>query len=436
MTETKYLIIGNSTAAVHAVEAIRETDQKSSLYLVSDEVSHTYSRPLISYYLGNKVEEEKLFYRPPFFYDLHKVQTFLGEKAVRLDTSARQVTLDDQTDIRFEKLLLATGGAPFVPEIPGLDLPGVFTFTTLDDAQKVKSYIAGNQVKRAVVVGGGLIGLKVTEALLALGIRVTILELADRVLSATFDRTASRIIERALKGIGCTCLTGSTVKEIREGKEKRVGSVTLRDESRVDCDLVIMAIGVKPRVDLTQGTDIKINRGILVDEYLQTNVDGIYAAGDVVESYDLLACVTRPIAILPSAARQGRIAGTNMAGGKKVYEGNMAMNSVELAGVPTISVGLTDPSALADTDRRNGMEVIQEYHEKSSVYKKIVLEDNKIVGIILVGKIDRAGIYTGLIKDKIDIASFRENLLKDDFGLLSLPKEYRKHMVTGQGIEI
>jgi len=436
MIETKYLIIGNSTAGVNAVEAIREGDRKSSLYLVSDESSHTYSRPLISYYLGNKVEEDRLFYRPPFFYDLHKVQVFLGEKVVRLDTSAMQATLDDETEIQFEKLLLATGGTPFVPDIPGRDLPGVFTFTTLDDAQKVKKFITGNQVQRAVVVGGGLIGLKVTEALLALGIRVTILELADRILSATFDRTASRIIERALKGIGCTCLTGSTVKEIREGKENRVGSVILRDASRVDCDLVVMAIGVKPRVDLAQGTDIRINRGILVDEYLMTSVDGIYAAGDVVEGYDLLACVTRPIAILPSAARQGRIAGINMAGGKKVYEGNIAMNSVELAGIPTISVGLTDPSALADTERRNGMEIIQEYHEKSSTYKKIVLEDNKIVGIILVGKIDRAGIYTGLIKDRVDISSFRENLLKDDFGLLSLPKEYRKHMVTDQGIEI
>ncbi|MEW5803272.1 MAG: FAD-dependent oxidoreductase [bacterium] len=436
MIKTKYLIIGNSTAAINAVEAIRERDQKSILHLVSDESCHTYSRPLISYYLGNKVGEDKLSYRPPSFYDLHNVQELLGEKAVRLELPAREVILEDQTSIQFEKLLLATGGTPFVPDTPGQDLSGVFTFTTLDDALKVKNFIAEHKVKKAVVVGGGLIGLKVTEALLALDIQVTIVELADRILSATFDRTASRVIERALKGIGCTCLTGNTVNEIREGQEGRVGSVILRDNAVVDCELVIMAIGVRPRVDLVKGTDIKINRGILVDEYLQTSVEGIYAAGDVVEGYDLLAHVTRPIAILPNAARQGKIAGTNMAGEKRAYEGTMAMNSVELAGIPTISVGLTDPSALADAERRNGMEVVQEYSEKDSIYKKIILEDNRIVGIILVGRIDRAGIYTGLIKDKVDISSFRGHLLKDDFGLLSLPREYRKHMVTGQGIEI
>ncbi|MEW6381226.1 MAG: FAD-dependent oxidoreductase [bacterium] len=436
MTKTKYLIIGNSTAAVNAVEAIREKDRLGSLCLVSDEPCHTYSRPLISYYLGNKVEEEQLFYRPSSFYYLNKVQAFLGDKVVSLDCANKQVVLDDRTGIQYEKLLLATGGAPFVPEMPGQNLSGVFTFTTLDDAQQVKKFIASHQVKKAVVVGGGLIGLKVTEALLALDIQVTIVELADRILSATFDRTASRIIERALKGIGCACLTNSTVKEIREGEPGRVGSVVLKDGTQVDCQLVIVAIGVRPRVDLAREAGISVNRGILVDEHLKTSVDDIYAAGDAVEAYDLIAQAARPIAILPTAARQGKIAGYNMAGAPKAYEGGIPMNSVELAGVPTISVGLTDPSTLADGERRNGMEVIQDYREKDSVYKKIVLEDNRIVGIILVNKIDRAGIYTGLIKDKIDIASFREYLLKDDFGLLSLPREYRKHMVTGQGIEI
>lgn len=459
MTKTTYLIIGNSTAAVNAVEAIREKDKQGSLALISDEPCHTYSRPLISYYLGNKVDEDRLFYRSSSFYDLHGVQTFLGKKAVRLDPAAKKITLDDQTEVQFEKLLLATGGTPFVPEIPGCRLPGVFTFTTLDDAHRVKKFIDAHQVKKAVVVGGGLIGLKVTEALLALKIQVTIVELADRVLSATFDRTASGIIERALQKIGCSTITGNTVEEIQEkeiqadqtegiqaddiqaegiqaDEEKGVGSVVLKDNTRVDCDLVIMAIGVRPRLDLVRETGMKLNRGILVDEYLKTSLDDIYAAGDVIETYDLMANVHRPIAILPNAARQGKIAGYNMAGAGKTYRGCLAMNSVELAGIPTISVGLTDPSVLADAERQSGMEIIQECDEKNSVYKKIVLEDNKIVGVILIGKIDRSGIYTGLIKDGIDMSSFRSHLLKDDFGLLSLPREYRTHMVTGQGIEV
>jgi len=437
MVKTKYLIIGNSIAAVNAVEAIREIDRHGSLCLVSDEPYHTYSRPLISYYLGNKVEEEALSYRPDHFYDLNKVQAFLGDKVVSLNCREKQVVLEDKTYIQFEKLLLATGGSAIMPQMPGQNLAGVFTFTTLDDAQRVKKFIATHQVKKAVVIGGGLIGLKVTEALVALNIQVTIIELADRILSATFDRTASRIIERALKGIGCACLTNSTVKEIRQGEEEgRVGSVVLKDESQIECQMVIVAVGVRPRVDLAREAGISLGRGILVDEYLKTSAEDIYAAGDAVEAYDLIAKMPRPVAILPTAAKQGRIAGYNMAGGRKVYEGSIPMNSVELAGIPTISVGLTDPAMLADVDRRNSLEIIQDYRERESIYKKIVLEDNRIVGVILINKIDRAGIYTGLIKDRVDVAYFREYLLKDDFGLLSLPREYRKHMVIGQGIEI
>ena len=150
-----------------------------------------------------------------------------------------------------------------------------------------------------------------------------------------------------------------------------------------------------------------------------------------------MADILRPIAILPNAARQGKIAGLNMAGEKKEYRGGLAMNSVELAGVPTISVGLTDPSQLTgDTERHKEIEVLQYDQERDSLYKKIVLERNRIIGIILIGKIDRAGIYTGLIKDKVDITMFKDCLLRDDFGLLSLPREYRKHLVTGHGIEV
>ena len=436
MIKTTYLIIGNSTAAIHAVEGIREIDQKGGLALVSDESCHTYSRPLITYFLGNKVDEEKMTYRGNSFYKDYHIRAFLGKKVLHLDPEAKEVPLDDKTTIQFEKLLLATGGAPFVPPIPGNDLKGVFTFTTLNDAHKVKDFISLHKTKKAIVLGGGLIGLKVTEALLALNIQVTIVELADRILSATFDQTASKIIEGALKNIGCSTMTSNTVEKILEGKEGRVGGVLLKDGTRIDCNLVFMAIGVRPRMELAQEAKLEVNRGILVNEYMQTIRPDIYAAGDVIEAYDLMANVRRPIAILPNASRQGKIAGVNMAGGKKKYLGGLAMNSVELAGIPTISVGLNDPSTLGDDQRKKTIEVLRDYQEENSVYKKVVLEKNRIIGMIAIGRIDRAGIYTGLIKERVDVTPFKDHLLKDDFGLLSLPSEYRKHLVTGQGIEV
>ncbi len=436
MLNAKYVIIGNSIAAIHAVEAIRERDTQGSMILISDEECHVYSRPLISYYLGEKVTEDRMAYRPASFYADHNVKAILGQRAVSLDTHSKTVKLEDQTQVRFEKLLLTTGGSPFAPDIPGRDLQGIFSFTTIEDANCLKEFIKNNKPKRAVILGGGLIGLKATEALIALNIQVTIVELADRILSATFDLTASRIIEKALNVVGCSIITGNTVKEFIEGQDGRVGTVVLKDNSRIECDLVIIAIGVRPRVDLVKGTDIKVNRGILVDRFLRTSVKDIYAAGDVVECFDFIMNTNRPVAILPNASRQGRIAGHNMAGGEKAYEGCLAMNSVELAGIPTISVGLTDPSLLSNIKREKTIEVLQELREEKATYKKVIIEGNRIVGVILIGNIDRAGIYTGLIKDKVDISSFKDHLLKDDFGLLSLPKEYRKHLVTGQGIEV
>ncbi|MGA1790409.1 MAG: NAD(P)/FAD-dependent oxidoreductase [bacterium] len=436
MISAKYLIIGNSIAAINAIEGIREMDRKGSIILISDEPSHVYSRPLISYYLAERIHEDSMSYRTLSFYDDHQVRTYLGRRAVGLNASDKRVILDDQTEIGFEKLLLATGGVPFIPEIQGSSLQGVFTFTTLEDAKNLKEFIKLHKVRRAVVLGGGLIGLKAAEALISLKIQTIIIELADRLLSATFDQTASMIIEHALNHIGCAIMKQNTVKAFIEGKDGRIGSVLLEDDSRILCDLVIIAIGVQPRIDFVQGTGIEINKGILVDDSLQTSVKSIYAAGDVVECYDYIINKNRPMAILPNASRQGRIAGHNMAGGKREYKGSLAMNSIEIAHIPTVSVGLTDPTLITDPERQKRIEVLQYVREKENIYQKIIIEGNRIIGVILIGKIDRAGIYTGLIKDKTDISSVKDHLLKEDFGLLSLPKAYRKHLVTGQGIEV
>ena len=319
-----------------------------------------------------------------------------------------------------------------MPEIKGRNLKGVFAFTKLTDARRIEKYIKANKTKKAVVLGGGLIGLKATEALIELKIKVTIVELADRILSATFDKKASGIIETRLEKIGCKLIANNTITEIK-GKNKKVKEVVLKDKKRVPTDLVIVAIGVIPNIELAKNTSIKTNKGILVNDYMETNVRDIYAAGDCCEAKDLLLEMNRPIAIWPVAVRQGKIAGYNMAlrlcsgqaGIKKEYQGSFPMNSVELCGVSTISVG----NSFAENE---SYQVLDYFKPEKSVYRKIVLKKGRIIGAIFVGDIERAGIYTGLIKDKIDVSDFKENLLKEDFGLISLPGEYRKHLVTGE----
>lgn len=419
-----YVIIGNSASGIAAIEAIREYDGKNKITVISDEPYLNYSRPLISYFLGKKVSLESISFQEKDFYKDNKVDLILNNKATKLDLRKKYVILADGRKIPFDKLLITTGGAPIIPEIKGRNFNGVFSFTTLSDAQKIEKYIKANKVKKAVVLGGGLIGLKATEALIELKIKVTVVELTDRILSATFDKKASGIIEAALEKIGCKSITNNTIAEIK-GKNSKVKEVILKDKKKIPTELVIVAIGVKPNIELVKNRAINTNKGILVDNFMQTNIKDIYAAGDCCEARDLLLNTNRPIAIWPVAKRQGKISGYNMAGLKREYQGSFAMNSVELCGIPTISVGESCPE-------KEGYQVLEYFAPEKSIYKKIVIKNKRIISVIFVGDIERAGIYTSLIKDKVDTSGFKENLLKEDFGLISLPKEYRKHLVTGE----
>jgi nitrite reductase (NADH) large subunit len=427
----KCIIVGNSAAAVGAVEAIRQHDQDSSITIIADEPHHVYSRPLISYLLGGMVNESQMYYRPPDFYDRYQVETMLGSEVVCVTPQERSISLAGGATLTYDRLLIATGGTPFVPPMPGTDLEGVFTFTRWDDARRIAHYMEKREVESVLVVGGGLIGLKATEAMMARSKRVTIVELADRILSVSFDRTASRIAESALRRAGTEIKTGTTVDEI-VGRNGEVDHAILFDKERVDCDLVVIAIGVRPNADLIpQDAGIGVNRGVLVDERMRTTAQYVYAAGDCVETYDMLLEVSRPIAIWPNAYRQGYVAGCNMVGAEKAYEGGFPMNSVEVCGIPTISVGLTDPQE--DVGR---YEIMEKYDREAPTYHKLILRDSCLVGAICVGDIDRAGIYTGLIRDRVDVGPFKAHLLSGSFGLISLPREYRKHIVVGEGIEV
>lgn len=421
-----YTIIGNSAAAVGAVESIRRYDRKGEIVVVSREPYSVYSRPLISHILAGHIQENRIFYREKDFYKRNRIQTFLRREVKAIQAKSHLLLLDDGERLGFEKLLIATGGCPMIPPVKGIKRRGVFTFTTWDDAKEIRRYVRENPVESAVVIGGGLIGLKAMEALMALGLRVTVIELMDRILSATFDKKASEMIERQLKAKGANLITENTVEEIL-GSHNGIEEVLLKDGRRLKCQMVIFGIGVFPNIGLVKDTPISYNKGIRVNSHMETNISGIYAAGDVVEIPDILLHTVRPIAIWPNAYRQGWIAGCNMAGTPRQYEGSFAMNSIEICGIPTISVGMAEAP-------ENGFEIIQELDSKSGTYKKIILKDGVIVGAIFIGEIDRAGIYTGLIREKIDVSNAKDILLREDFGFISLPRDYRKHLVRGEGV--
>jgi NAD(P)H-nitrite reductase large subunit len=419
-----YILIGNSVAAVGAIKGIRSVDTEGNITVISRERHTAYGRPLISYLLGGLITEKRMPYLPEEFYEKNKVNLLLNSEVTGVDTVKKVVKMGRES-LPFDKLLIATGGDPFIPPIQGMaGKEKVFTFTTWDDAAKLKGI--AYDIVRVVVIGGGLIGLKAAEGLDLLDKKVTIVELADRILSAAFDRFAGRIVARKMKANGIDVITEDTVVSI-EGEGSAITGVTLKSGDFIPCDTVIVAIGVRPAASFLKGSGIEVNRGVVVDDAMQTSVPGIYAAGDVTEARDFFSGQKNPMPIWPDAYIQGDIAGVSMAGSTKQYEGGLAMNSVEFFKVPTISMGVTNPPPTGE------FEVHTYQDQESYLYRKIVLKEGKLAGVVLVGSVDRAGIFAGLIREKVDITPFMEKLLLPDFGFIHLTKEIRSRLFAPEG---
>ncbi len=413
----KYLIIGNSAGGIGAAEAIREVDKLGSLAIVSDEPYPAYSRPLISKYLAEKCPIEKMLFRPADFYVKNNIQTLLGQKAEQLDVKKRTLSLASGEKISWERLMLAPGGLPIVPAMEGADRIKVFTFTTLDDARRIDQYLERLPVglgQEAVVVGGGLIGVSVTEALVKRGIKVTIVEMKEHVLNTILDEEASAFEEEALKKSGVDVITGHTVAEVSSYSGETVTSVILDSGRPIPCRLVVVAIGVRPRTELVSGTGIEVNRGIVVDRHMATSSPDVYACGDAAEAYDFVYGENRLSPIWPNAYMGGRIAGLNMAGVASEYKGGTAMNSLKYFGVDAVSAGIVIPPD-------GSYEVLAAKHDHT--YKKIVLKDGLIEGMVFVGDIEQSGVVFNLMKERVKVEGFKQALVADDFSLVSLPRE-------------
>jgi NAD(P)H-nitrite reductase large subunit len=394
--------------------------------VVSDEAHHTYSRPLISYFLGGKVSEDRMYYRPRDFYSKLRVTPMFGGRVAAIDDRRRAIKFEDGERLNYDRLLVATGGVPFIPSIEnGVRGESFYTFTTWDEARQVKKAVEG--MKHVVVVGGGLIGIKAAEGFSDLGIKVTIIELADGILSTALDETASGIMMEVAKGLGIEVLLGTTITKIETSGKKVVG-VQVKDGTKIGCEFVVVAIGVVPNVGLVKESGVSVNRGIVVNEEMATSAADVFAAGDVAEGPSVLEEAKRVVPIWPNAYRMGKVAGTNMAGKRDIYDGSMAMNSIEVNHVPVISVGLS---------RAQGpeYEILTRSDKAARIYRKIILRDDVVVGAILVNSIDRAGIITGLIRDKVDVRNFKQSLIEDKFGYISMPRQLRRERLETLGVK-
>lgn len=408
----KYVIIGNSAAAIGTVQGIREYDRDGQIVLISDEPYHTYSRPLISYWLKGAVTEENMRYRDEDFYEKYNVDTLLGTRVVKIDPSKKVVVIENGNEISYDKLMVATGSKPFVPPMEGLDrVEKKFTFMTFDSAKAVKEAVF--EGARVLIVGAGLIGLKAAEALERYGADMTVIDLAKRILPSILDEDASAIMQKHIESKGVKFILGTSVKEFSEN------SALLQNGETVDFDMVILAVGVRPNTELVAEAGGTVGRGIVTDN--RQAVEGlrdVYAAGDCTESYDITTGQQKIMAILPNAFMQGNTAGKNMAGKETYYLNAMPMNAIGFFGLHIITAGSYDGEAYTVTD-----------NEKN--YKKLVTKDGELKGFILMGDVQRAGIYTSLIKQHIGVNECDFEMLKEKPRMIAFTRQRRNEKLAG-----
>lgn len=401
----RYVIVGNGAAATGCIEGIRSADKTGEITVISEEKHEVYCRPLISYYLEGKTDLEKMRYRDPDFYDRMDCRVLYGRKAVRIDKGQKEVMLDDGSVLPYDSLCLATGSSPFVPPFAGLDsVTQKYSFMTLDDALALEKAIG--ETSRVLIVGAGLIGLKCAEGIFERVKSVTVCDLADRVLSSILDADCAALMQKQLEDHGVCFLLKDSVERFDGNRAHMQSGET------VEFDVLVLAVGVRPNIDLQKEIGGEVNRGILVDHHMETSIRNIYAAGDCTEGEDISSGQKKVLAILPNAVLQGFTAGQNMAGNPVVFDKGIPMNSIGFFGLYSQTAGSYEG------------EVYEEKTEHS--IKRLFTKNGILKGFLLIGCNERAGIYTSLIREKTPLSSVDFELLKTGATMAAFSAEARK----------
>lgn len=395
----RYVIIGNGAAGNAAAGMILAGDPAGRVVILSEETHAFYFRPLIPGLIDKSIERRFLFPDQPA--ERGRIERRLGEKAVGIEPGAKRVILESGEGIAYDRLLIATGSSARHLPVPGMETHGVHGLRTLGDAELIRETAKGKD--RAVVIGAGRVGMKAAFVLKRLGLEVTVVEKLDHVLPLQFDQTAADIVGAGLKTQGMELVLGQGIRAVHEIKGRAVG-VETEDGRHIKGDVIVVATGVEPNTRLADRAGISVDRGILVDRFLQTSIPDIYAAGDAVEMPDLVAGEPSVSGLWTNAVEMGNVAGRNMTGEKWEYAGPFnVLNSLDVAGLPTVSVGITNPTP----DR--GFEILS--RRRGDTYRKLVLKDGVLVGALLVGDIEAAGVLTGLLRRKMEIRSRAQGLL-------------------------
>ncbi|MQL52520.1 SidA/IucD/PvdA family monooxygenase [Desulfofundulus thermobenzoicus] len=395
-----YVILGASAAGISAARAVRRHDPDGEITMVAAD-RQVYSRCLLPRIISSERTEAEISFVEKDFFDRLKIDFLPGCRVVRVKPDTREVVLQDGRVLGYDRLLVATGASPTLPPVENLNRARpVFTLRHLEDALAIKEAVGAGT--RVAVLGGGLVGLEAAEALLTRGAKVTVIELAPRLLPLQLDATAAAVYEKLFRERGAEIITGQGAYRV-ELEGDLVRALVLNDGTIVPCHVILVAAGVRPNVDFLEGTGVAMNRGIVVDRHMRTSLPDIYAAGDVCESMEAFTGRVSPTPIWPAAVIQGRVAGMNMAGVEAEAPDIFAcQNAMTFFQVPTIACGRPDPP-------EEGCRV--ETACWPGGYRKVIRSGNRLHGAILQGDIAGAGVFNALTGQKVDISGLPGSLL-------------------------
>ena len=389
----KYIIIGASAAGLACAEQIRKEDKDGIITVFTRENYLPYSRPSISYYLKGAVKESGMYLRKSSFYKENGIEIITGAEIESIDRQAKTVKAG-RKKYSYDKLCICTGSKPFIPPMKNVSgKNNALTFLDFESVREIKSKADKNT--RAVVIGAGLIGMKAAEGLSKICRSVDVVELAPRVLPSILDEKSAVSVQKYIEKHGHIRFHLERTVAEAKGSGAKIASVILGSGEELACDLLILAVGVRPETALAEKAGLEVNRGIITDpETMQTSDESIYSAGDCTVSQDMLDGSRRVIALWPNAVNQGIAAGSQMAGGNIIIRGSYSVNAIDFYGLRICTCGLINAHGAGYTDKiiRSG-----------DKYKRLIFEGDRLVGYVLINSSENAGIYTELIEHKVSL---------------------------------
>jgi len=394
------VIIGAGAAGLSALQAIREVDSSSEVTVVKKENAPPYSLSSLPFNLAGDIRDEKMSrFSDSYFQDMN-AGVVVG-RVYGILTDSKKVILEGGKEIHYDRLLIASGSSPIMPRIEGLDKEGVHTMGSLSETWKLRE--AAMSAKRVVVIGAGFVGLEAAIALRKLEKEIVVVEMLERVLPKMLDPDMAAIVQDMLEANMIQIRLGDEVKEVLG--DKHATGVRL-SESEIDCDLVVVGIGVRPNIGFLKGTAVKMNKGVIVDDRMQTTATDVYAAGDIVETFDMHTGTARTIAIWPNAIEQGRVAGRNMAGVETHYSGPQSVNIINVFDTPVVALGLMS----SDVEGAESLVV-----NRGGSTRKLIVKDDKAVGLQSIGYVRNLGFLSSLINKGQKLGPLKERILDERF---------------------